>query len=243
VAGRLQSLAGDEAAVRELAAPSFAHLLVGVGHVDPARVDVRIEPGDVDELWARRLAPFAANLRAGRRAPRRRQAVLSPPDPTWPAQAARLIARLVAVVGDPVVRIDHIGSTSVPGLPAKDLVDIQVVVADLDMGRRVARRAPEAGFVHVAGEWFGEDRNGDEHPEEVLVDADPGRPVNVNVRPLTGPVWREALRFRDWLRTHPDECDAYAAMKQALAGTTTDVDAYSTGKMPWIRAALRRAER
>ncbi len=76
----------------------------------------------VDALLAERLKPFEANLRTGRRAPRRQQAVLVDPDPTWPGQAARLIRRLRDAVGWFPVSIDHIGSTSVPGLAAKELL-------------------------------------------------------------------------------------------------------------------------
>jgi hypothetical protein len=127
--------------------------------------------GQVDELWADRLVPFEANLRTNRRAPRRQHAVLAGPDPTWPGQARRLIARLRFRVDGQVIRIDHIGSTSVPGLPAKQLIDIQVVVADLAAAARVAEAGRHSGAVHVSGRWFGTDRHGTDHPEEVLVDA------------------------------------------------------------------------
>jgi GrpB-like predicted nucleotidyltransferase (UPF0157 family) len=225
--------------VAEATVPGL-HLVVGVG----ADVDVRVDDvAAVDELWTGRILPFAANLRDGRRAPRLRQPTLAAPDPTWPDQAARLIRRLRQAVGDRVLRIDHIGSTSVPGLPAKDLVDIQVAVTDLAVAEMVAQEARDAGFVHVSGAWFGLDRFGNEHPEHVLVDADPGRPVNANIRPVSAPVWRDALLFRDWLRANPAERDAYAVMKQALADQAdTHVDTYSEAKMPWIHAALERAE-
>jgi dephospho-CoA kinase len=246
---RLGVVGGPDAAVtavthrlRQLGAAVVdgpAHLVIGLR--EGADADVVIDgPDAVDALWASRLEPFATNLRLGRRAPRRQTAELSDPQPGWSAAAQRLIGRLDAVVGRQVRRIDHIGSTSVPGLPAKDIVDIQVVVNDLVVAARVAEHAPEIGFVRVPGEWFGEDRFGRRHREEVLVDADPGRPTNVNIRPVTAPVWRETLLFRDWLRSHPDERDAYAAMKRVLAGS--HVDAYSDEKRPWIHAALARAE-
>jgi GrpB-like predicted nucleotidyltransferase (UPF0157 family) len=65
----------------------------------------------------------------------------------------------------------------VPGLPAKQLIDIQVVVSDLVVTARVAAAARRAGFVHVAGQWFGTDRWGADHPEEVAAGADPGKRV------------------------------------------------------------------
>jgi dephospho-CoA kinase len=197
----------------------------------------------VDALWRDRLVPFEANLRAGRRAPRRRGAYLADPDPTWPAQAGRLIARLAAAAGDRLIRVDHVGSTAVPGLPAKDLIDIQAVVADLDAAAAVADAAPAAGFVRAPGRWYGTDRRGREHEEVVIVDADPGRPVNVNLRPADGPVWREALLLRDWLRADLAARAEYAAVKRELAGRPgSDVDAYGRDKLPWIAAALDRAD-
>jgi dephospho-CoA kinase len=197
----------------------------------------------IDGLWAGRIVPFEANLRAGRRAPRRQRAVLVDPDPAWARQATRLIDRLRHGAGSQIIRADHIGSTSVSGLPAKQLIDIQVVVSGL-AAAHVAESARRAGFVRVPGQWFGTDRHGTDHPEEVVVDADPGRPVNVNIRPLAAPIWRETLLFRDWLRSHDEERDAYAAMKRELAPRPSyDVDAYSQDKMRWISAALARAER
>src|SRR5262245_17079200 len=178
----------------------LCQLVIGAGDGRSDEVDAWIDAADsadqvrevVDTLWTDRIVPFEANLRAGRRAPRRQQAVLFEPDPSWPDQAGRLIDRLAAVGRREIIRVDHIGSTSVPELAGKQLVDIQVVVADLGTADRVAEDARRSGFVHVPGQWFGLDRDAAEHPEEVVVDADPGRPANVNIRPVTAPVWRES---------------------------------------------------
>lgn len=217
------------------------------GGDDEADASVSFAPRDdfadsMAQLWQNRLVPFEENLRVCRRARRARAPVLAEPRASWAADAARIVGRLERVIGEWALRIDHIGSTSVPGLPAKDLVDIQVTVEDLASAQRGSESARQAGFVHVSGDWYGEDRFGIEHPEAVAVDADPGRPVNINFRPHTVPVWRDALLFRDWLRRHTGERDAYASMKQALAAGGSDVDRYSEDKMPWIRGALARAE-
>ncbi len=235
----------------------FQHLAIDVRADSDEReakphADVTIEGWDneddlvatIDALWRQRLVPFEENLRAGRRAPRRRTPVLAAPDALWAHHAARLAERLHAALGALALRIDHIGSTSVPELRAKDLIDIQVTVRDLDDAAAAAEAARRAGFVHVQGDWFGEDRFGVQHPEEIAVDADPGRSANVNCRPVTAPVWREALLFRDWLRSQPDERAAYEAMKVGLAAEDgLTVDRYSEDKMPWIRAGLTRSER
>jgi hypothetical protein len=102
---------------------------------------------------------------------------------------------------------------------------------------RSGRRAPRRQQADL-----GTDQRGADHPEEVVVDADPGRPVNINIRPVTAPIWRETLLFRDWLRSHDEERDAYAALKRGLAERSgRNVDDYNTDKMPWISAALARA--
>jgi dephospho-CoA kinase len=214
------------------------------GHRLRTGADVWLDDAaSVDRVWDERVVPFAANLEAGRRAPRRRRPVISAPDPAWAVQAERLIARLRTALGRSVIRIDHIGSTSVSGLPAEG--------PRRHPGRRrrprgrevAAAAAPAAGFVRVAGSWFGTDRFGVEHPEEVAVDADPGRPVNVNFRPVAAPVWQETLLLRDWLRADPDGRGEYAALKADLAGRPgVDVDGYGHDKLPWIRSALVRAE-
>jgi dephospho-CoA kinase len=77
--------------------------------------------------------------------------------------------------------------------------------------------ARRSGFVRVPGQWFGTDQQGVDHPEEVVVDADPSRPVNINIRPVTAPIWRETLLFRDWLRSHDDKRNAYAELKRSPA--------------------------
>jgi dephospho-CoA kinase len=137
--------------------------------------------------------------------------------------------------------VDHIGSTSVPGLAAKDLIDVQVLVPTDDDAPIVAAAAVEAGFVHVAGHWHGKDRTGALHPEQVCVDADPGRAVNINIRSAARPVARDALLFRDWLRASPNARAGYLTLKSGLAGQ--QVDDYGDGKEPFISAALVEAER
>ena len=205
---------------------------------DHESIDVWTDIAGARSVWGERVLPFRDNLAANRRAPRRQVAELAAPDPTWPAQARLLIARLERLLGDAALRIDHIGSTSVAGLPAKDLIDIQVVVSDLNVADAVAAHARHAGFVRVPGHWSGPDRGGVQFEEIVLVDADPGRPVNVNLRPVGDPVWRETLLFRDWLIADAGNRDRYFAFKQHLVKTTHNVDEYSAGKLSWIGDAL-----
>jgi len=236
-------LATDDSLVdepnREVAAR--CHLVIGHGLVLPW-VDLTVSTVDeIDDVVADRLIPWVSKWRVGRRAPRLQVARLLASDSSWPATAERLKARLEWATADqPVLRIDHIGSTSVPGIKAKDLVDLQVTVPTFVDAAPVAEAAVAAGFVHVAADLFGKDRRGEIHPEEVCVDADPGRPVNVNIRSVDAPVARDAVLFRDWLRANEDARLRYEAFKELRAGR--HIDEYGDAKEPFISACLVEAE-
>ncbi|SNR85207.1 dephospho-CoA kinase [Haloechinothrix alba] len=202
----------------------------------------------VDELWADRLLTFEANLRLRRTRPPRSPEIVDYDD-TWPEQAERAIARIRQAAGQAALRVDHVGSTSVPGLPAKDVLDIQLTVADLDVADSVAESLAAAGFPRSEGEWA--DAPLDRGAEPVAGDkrlhtgADPARPVNLHVRAHGTRHWRAALLFPEWLRRNPDERDAYAKVKRSLARSHQadgSVDGYAEDKQPWIADAMERAE-
>lgn len=197
----------------------------------------------VDELWYERLVPFATNLHEGRPAHRPAKAVLVAPDASWPAQADRLIARIERAAGTPARSVEHIGSTSVPGLDAKDVIDIQVGVPDLPQAREVADRLTDAGLVPMSGRWWDVGRDRHEHDKAMACNADPGRAVNVHIRPVDAPTWRDAILLRDWLRATPGAVREYVDLKHRLASLPHDtIDDYAQAKTPWINDALARAD-
>ncbi|MGH3977604.1 MAG: dephospho-CoA kinase [Pseudonocardiaceae bacterium] len=157
----------------------------------------------VDRLWQQRLVPFEENLRLRRPAPRSRHAVVVAADHAWQQQAQRVLARVAAVAGERARRVDHIGSTAVPGLDAKDILDVQVVVADLAAAHGLAGDLIDAGLVERAGRWWDNAMDGSRPGKALATNADPERAVNCHIRPVDSPVWRETLLLRDWLRAHP----------------------------------------
>lgn len=202
----------------------------------------------VDALWADRLVPFEANLRLRKHRPPRSPMVVSY-DPDWPVQAERLISRIRVAAGDKAVRIDHIGSTAVPGLAAKDVLDLQLTVATLDDADHVAVALSEAGFVRRDGHWSDDPQDTGDDPacweKRLHEGADPARPVNLHVRSTQGPAWRLALLFRDWLRADPAQAAEYAELKRELAdrhAADGTVEGYVHAKQDWVNAGLRRAE-
>jgi dephospho-CoA kinase len=198
-----------------------------------------------DDLWADRLVPFEANVRL-RRTPDRGGPKLVPYDPTWPAAAVRLIARL-RLAGAP--RVDHIGSTSVPGLAAKDVVDLQVTVPSLADADALAKPLARAGFVTLPN--YTQDTP---HPpnldpsqwrKRMAASADPGRWCNVHLRVAGSPGWRAALLFRDWLRAEPAPRADYLALKERVAAeyATGTIGDYADAKEPWFDKAFTEMER
>lgn len=202
----------------------------------------------VERVWHERLLPYDANLSNGIRARRPDPTALSAPDPRWADAGARIVARIAAALAGRGVRVDHIGSTSVAGLPATDVVDVQVGVrrlAEADEPGFVAAMR-HAGYVLVqgndrdtphpagadAGEWATRFYGG----------ADPGRIVHVRVREVGSAGWRFALAFRDRLRAEPAARTEYAALKTELAARWTATRDYAEAKEPWFAAAYPRVQ-
>ncbi|WP_433263289.1 dephospho-CoA kinase [Actinosynnema sp. CS-041913] len=195
---------------------------------------------EVDALWADRLVPYEANVRLRRYASGAPKLV--PYDPTWPEQAARIAKRIEAAGGQR--RVEHIGSTSVPGLSAKDVLDFQLGVASLDEADEIAEALTQAGFPLIGP---GEDSVKYGDPEgwkkRLHAGADPKRRVNLHVRVEDGPAWDWAIRFRDWLRADDGARREYEAVKLELSERhAADVDgfAYGDAKEPWMSAAVER---
>lgn len=166
----------------------------------------------------------------------------------WPARAARLIGALNDALGGTVDRIEHIGSTAIPAMAAKDVLDLQASVPDLEVADG-ALEEPLASLGFVRSPYRGD------HVPAGRQD-DPGRwskhlwlrrdqaddDVNLHVRRSGSPNERLALLFRDWFRAHPDAIPAYGAFKTALAGASTDTGSYSEVKDPVVDLIIVNAE-
>ncbi|RKN18729.1 dephospho-CoA kinase [Micromonospora musae] len=197
----------------------------------------------VDALWSGRLLPYERNVRERRVAPQ--QAQLVDYDPTWPRQYARLAARIRHALAPADLRIDHIGSTAVPGLAAKDVIDVQLTVATLDEAdATIAQRLADAGFPRMSGEWWDDPRPAGRGRWEKRLhgSADPGRPVRLHVRVADSPGWRYALLMRDHLRADPGQRSAYLLFKQELADSAPESAGSPTAGDPWFDEEYLRAE-
>ncbi|WP_306212175.1 dephospho-CoA kinase [Actinoplanes sp. RD1] len=199
----------------------------------------------VARLWRERLLPYERNVRLSRYAVTDGRLRVAEPDATWPAQAARIIARIDHVLQPLGLGggLTHIGSTAVPGLPAKDLIDLMLAVPTLTAADDVAGALAGAGLPRRPGEWADNARgvSGATWPKRLHGNADPGRPVHLHVRVTGSPGWRFALLMRDHLRAVPEARDGYAAAKAGWAGQHADVAGYAEAKEPWFDAEAEAA--
>jgi GrpB-like predicted nucleotidyltransferase (UPF0157 family) len=160
-----------------------------------------------------------------------------PYDESWPEQFQRLAQPMRHALGSVALRIDHIGSTSVPGLAAKPVIDIQISVADFDPLDAFRLPLESLGYVFRA-----------ENPEltKRYFREPPGQPrVHVHVRRLGSFSQQLALLFRDFVRAHPDVVNEYARLKIELAkqyNRPEDREAYTDAKDPFIWQVLRQAD-
>lgn len=159
--------------------------------------------------------------------------------PSWPAEFAALAVRL----SDVGVAVDHVGSTSVPGLPAKDCIDIQIRVTEID-DPQIGARLGALGFRCRPEPWNRSELSaGEEHRKLVFAPPPGARLCNVHVRAAGGGNARYALLFRDFLRADDDARRAWGAFKQRLAISVPDLMAYGQIKAPATEVLMAAAER
>ncbi len=206
----------------------------------------------VAALWER-LVAFEEHLRTRTRAPRGPIRLIAH-DPGWAAAAQRIIGRLWTAAGATARRIDHIGSTAVPDLPAQDVLDLQITVADLDAADALREPLTVIGFPRVDELTTDDPKPGTDPAawaQRMHGNADPGRAVNLHVRVDGSPGQRFALDFRDWLRADADARAEYLGVKRdaeakaaGLSGPAATA-AYLAVKGPWfdeIRSRVPRQE-
>lgn len=164
-----------------------------------------------------------------------RHVIVVPYDPAWPVLAAAEMVRLCSVFGAELVEMHHFGSTAVPGLSAKPIIDLLPEVVDIARVDALNPAMQALGYTPMGENgiprrryfWRGQD---DEHTHHVHVFQQGDSEVTRH------------LAVRDYLRTHSDEAAAYGQLKEELARRfPTDVDGYIEGKDAFVKALEQRA--
>lgn len=178
---------------------------------------------DTHPLWRPYDPPTTEQIAAARVAPTDRAVVeVVAPDPSWPDQFERVRALVREALEERALAVEHVGSTAVPGLWAKPVIDVDLTVADSADEPAYLSDLEAAGFVLRVREpeW-------EQH--RMLRGVDPA--ANVHVWSPGSAEARRHRMFRDWLITHPDDRAAYAALKRELgAQGFTDAMQYNNHK-------------
>jgi GrpB-like predicted nucleotidyltransferase (UPF0157 family) len=161
---------------------------------------------------------------------------ITDPDPAWPRRYDRLAGRIRESLGWRVLQLEHVGSTSVPGLAAKPVIDIDLTVADPNDEQHYALALEAMGFrLEIREPWWYGHR---------VLRAD-GPRCNLHVFAFDSPEPVRHRIFRDWLRGNPDERDRYAAAKHQAASAANaageHVMQYNARKQQVIREIYHRA--
>lgn len=188
---------------------------------------------EAPELPAPRSDEELQAVTVGELVPYATKVMVADPSPEWPAWYAREEERIRAALGDRVILVEHCGSTSVPGLPAKPLIDIVLAVPDSADEAAYGPDLEAAGYVLRIREpaWF-------EHRCYKGPDTD----VNLHVFTAGCTEVDRMLAFRDWLRTHPEDLALYAATKRELARRDWKfVQHYADAKTEVVKEIMARA--
>jgi GrpB-like predicted nucleotidyltransferase (UPF0157 family) len=167
------------------------------------------------------------------------QLEICPHNPSWALEFEAERDRIAHALGPLARRIDHNGSTAVPGLDAKPVIDIQIAVDRLEPLAAYAEPLAALGYVHVP------------HPDDAVCPffhrpAEWPHTHHVHVVQAGGTEERRTLAFRDYLREHGDVAREYAALKRRLAaqhdgGTFASREAYAKAKSDFIERVIERA--
>jgi len=157
-------------------------------------------------------------------------------NPQWPILYGQERASIVSVIGHKVVTIEHIGSTSVPGLGAKPIIDIMVGLRQLGDAEHCIAPLAAIGYEYVP-------EYEDELPERRYFRKGPQtRHFHLHMVEVTSEFWGRHLIFRDYLRTHPETARAYEALKCRLAAQyATNHEGYTDAKTSFIESVVAQA--
>ena len=166
----------------------------------------------------------------------RDRVTLLPYQPAWPSLFAEEAERLRLALGEHVLRVEHVGSTAVPGLDAKPILDIVVAVRDISGAAPFEEALAPLGYIHKAEN----DRPGRLYFVKRL--PDDRSTHHLSITELDTECWFTHVAFRDYLRSHPEAREEYGKLKSALARRHHhDRAAYQEGKAAFIQHVLSAA--
>lgn len=158
---------------------------------------------------------------------------LSEHDDNWFRRYEEETRLLIDIFGDEIISFEHFGSTAVPGLKAKPVIDMMCIVKDIESIDSYNKLMSSLGY-EVAGEWGITGRR-------LFRKGGENRTHHIHVYQFDNPEIQRHLIVRDFLRSNPDELERYGQMKEMLARQFDDTSSYSKAKKPFVQEMEKRA--
>ncbi|MCL2774669.1 MAG: GrpB family protein [Oscillospiraceae bacterium] len=161
-----------------------------------------------------------------------RKVIVVPYDESWKCEFEKIKNELLEVLKDNIIKIEHVGSTSVEGLAAKPIIDIDIVIKDYNSFETIKEKLSQIGYTHD-GDLGIKDR------QSFVYKVDE-KPYLMNHHTYVCPEYSQELRrhiiFRDYLRSHSEDRDWYGSVKMLAAKYyPEDIDSYMIAKHPCVR--------
>jgi GrpB-like predicted nucleotidyltransferase (UPF0157 family) len=171
--------------------------------------------------------------------------ILAPYDPQWPSLFEEERARLQAAIGEWAADIQHVGSTAIPGISAKPVIDIGVALRSFEDALYCITPLVELGYeclgeYGIPGRIYFRRRTGKPVPGQIHKDGI-GRTHQIHMYEQTHEQYLGHIAFRDYLRAHPEARLEYEDLKRRLASEHDDVEAYAEAKSGFVRRIWRLA--
>lgn len=158
-----------------------------------------------------------------------RQIIVASYNPAWPHEFAKIENEIMPHIRDLVITIEHVGSTAVPGLPAKPVIDMNIIIQSNDILPNVVQKLAQTGYNHI-GDLGIADREAFRYENKPHLMAH-----HLYVCPKTSAEHKKQVAFRDYLRQNPEERQRYGEIKTEMAKKfPRDIDSYIKGKEPVI---------
>ena len=162
---------------------------------------------------------------------------LAEPDSSWPDQFVTESRAIKKALHPLNPRIEHFGSTAIPKLPAKPIIDIFIIIGDVSVWPHLVAPLSSLGYIH----WAGNPRTDRMFFVKGMPPFGSRRSHHVHVTETRGEMWQR-LAFRNYLRAHPEEAGIYEQLKRRLATEhPTDREAYTDAKSAYIESVMRKA--
>ena len=158
----------------------------------------------------------------------------------WTLQFDELKSEFINELDSLILAVEHVGSTSIKGLSAKPILDIDMVINDVRLFPKLCVKLEEMGYIYQGNQGI-EGREVFKINENELVSVNRKKPLHhLYVCPLDSKELKRHLAFRDYLRQNPDEANAYEVLKKSLAATVNTREEYTEGKTEFVESVLEK---